>query len=92
MSKGVLSTTAEIVNGIWGIGAEVYRTVSDEIADVIDEEARSRTLEYFDGDEIDEQSPAFRRRYRIEREAVARQYKSVALKGGLIALGLGIFA
>ena len=44
--------------------------MSDEIAKVIDEKARSRTLEYFDGDEIDEQNPAFRCRYRIEREAV----------------------
>jgi hypothetical protein len=92
MSKGVLSTTADIVNGIWGIGKEIYDTVSDEITEAIDEEALERTRRHFRGDRLDEQSAAFRKRFRIEREKVAKEYKSVAVKGGLIALGLGFLA
>ena len=91
MSRGVLSTTAEIVNGIWGIGSEVYHTVSGEISEAIDQEALDRTRRYFRGEAVEEESAVFRRRYRIEREIVAREFKSVALKGGLLALGLGWF-
>jgi len=90
MSKGVLSTTAQIVNGIWGIGSEVYRTVSDEIGDAIDQEALDRTRRHF-GQGVDEKSEIFLRRFRIERAQVAREFKKVAVRGGIIALGLGWF-
>jgi hypothetical protein len=91
MSKGVISTTAEIVNGIWNIGTEVYQTVSGEISESIDEEALERTRKYFNGDAVDEESAVFQKRYRIEREIVAREYKSVAIRGGMLAFGLGWF-
>ena len=91
MSKGVLSTTADIVNGIWSIGSEVCHTVSDEISDAIDEETLHRTRKHFRGEKVDEKSPAFQKRFQVERKAVAREFKSVAVKGGLIALGLGWF-
>ena len=91
MSKGVLSTTAEIVNGIWSIGSEVCQTVSDEISDAIDEEALHRTRQYFRGEKVDEKSAVFQKRFQAERKVVAKEFKSVAVKGGLIALGLGWF-
>ena len=90
MNKGLFSITAEIVNGVWDAGTEAYRAVSDEISKAIDEEALLRTHRYF-GDAVDEHGATFRSRYRIEREAVAREYKAVAVKGGLLAAGLGFF-
>ena len=81
---------AEIVNGVWDVGTEVYREVSDDISEAIDEEALLRTRRYF-GNEVDEASTAFYSRYMIERKAVVREYKAVAVKGGLMAVGLGFF-
>ena len=91
MSKEFLSTTAEIINGIWGIGSEVYHTVSDEIGEAIDSEAMERTRRYFRDRNFDENSSVFQRRYQAERAVVAKEFKSVAVKGGLIAMGLGWF-
>ena len=91
MRKGLFTAAVDIVNGVWDVGNEVYRTVSDEISDAVDEEALRRTRHYFKGDFVDENSRAFRTRLQTEREAVAREYKSVAVKGGLLALGLGFF-
>jgi len=92
MNKGVISTTTDIINGIWNIGNEVYQTVSDEISESIDEEALNRTHKYFKLKEveIDEESTEFKKRLLVEREAVAKEYKSVAVKGGLLAIGLGV--
>ena len=90
MNKDFFSTTAKIVNGIWDLGTGVYQVVSDDISNAVDEEALRRTHRYF-GDAVDEHSATFRSRYRVERKTVAREYKAVAVKGGLLALGLGLF-
>ena len=31
MSKTLISIVAEVVNTTWGIGEEVYKTISDEV-------------------------------------------------------------
>ena len=54
MSKGVLSTTSDIVNGIWSVGTEVYRMASDEFTEAVNDEAMRRTRKFFNGKNVSE--------------------------------------
>jgi len=91
MKKGILSTTSDIVNGIWNAGTEVYKVVADEVSDAAKEEALRRTRKHFEGQNIDERSEAFARVYFQHKSEVEKEFKGMAVKGGLMALGLGLF-
>lgn len=91
MSKGILSTTSDIVNGIWGIGAEVYHTVADEVSEAVLDEALIRTRKHFKGKEVDENNEQFTKYLSQQKMLVEKEFKGMAVKGGLIAVGLGLF-
>jgi Mn-dependent DtxR family transcriptional regulator len=88
MGKTALTVSAEAVNKIWDIGSGIYHSVSDEISEAIDREALDRTERYFKNSEVDPESHAFKRRFRTERQIVAKELKSAAFKGGLIVMGI----
>lgn len=91
MSKGILSTTSDIVNGIWGAGTEVYKVVSDEVTQAIVDEAMDRTKKHFKGKDVLERDDAFLRYFQQEKLIVEKEFKGMAVKGGLLAMGIGLF-
>lgn len=91
MSKGVLSTTSDIVNGIWGVGTEIYRTVADEVSDAVADEAMSRTRQHFKDKGLDENGELFVRHFSHQKKVVEKEFKGMAIKGGLMAMGFGLF-
>jgi len=89
MSKSLLGISMDVVNGIWSVGSETYKVVKNEVNDAIDNEAEIRTRKVLGGKEDD--SAEFRRVYVQEREKVEKDAKELAVKGGLLAMGLGFF-
>ena len=89
MSKGLLSITSDIINGVWNVGTEVYNAVSDEISQAVVDEAMRRTKKHFIRQDISPKDPRFLQHFLQERESVAKEFKSMALKGGLMAAGIG---
>ncbi len=91
MSKGILSTTSDIVNGIWGVGTEVYNAVSEEVSQAVVDEAMDRTKKHFKGKDVSIRDEAFLRYFQQEKLIVEKEFKGMAVKGGLFALGIGFF-
>ncbi len=91
MSKGLLSMTSDVINGIWNVGTEVYNAVSDEVSQAVVDEAMRRTREHFKDEDIDGKDHRFLRHFLTEKEVVAKEFKSMAVKGGLLMTGLGLF-
>jgi len=91
MNKGLLSITSDVINGVWNAGTEVYKVVSDEVSQAVVDEAMRRTREHFKGEEVEENDPRFLRHFLSEKEVVTKEFKSMAVKGGLLAAGLGLF-
>jgi hypothetical protein len=91
MSKGLLSITSDVINGVWNVGTEVYKTVSNEVSQAVVDEAMRRTREHFKDDDIDEKDQRFLRYFLNEKDVVAKEFKSMAVKGGLLVTGLGLF-
>jgi hypothetical protein len=89
MGKSLLGVTMDVVNGIWSVGAEGYKVVKNEVSDAIDNEAKLRTREIV-GD-LPEEDYAFQRAYAEERKKVEKDAKELALKGGLLVAGVGLF-
>ena len=89
MSKSLLGISMDVVNGIWSVGTETYNVVKNEVNDAIDNEAEIRTRKVL-GTKADD-SAEFRRVYVKEREKVEKDAKELAVKGGLLAVGLGLF-
>jgi len=89
MSKGLISIAADIVNTAWGVGEQVYKTVSDEVAESIKEEALRRTEKYCKKHNLQKGSEAYQAYLKKQKKEVANEYKSLAVKGGLIGLGFG---
>ncbi len=87
MSKSLLGISMDVVNGIWSVGTETYKVVKHEVNDAIDNEAKIRTKKLLGGKTND--SVEFRRVYAQEREKVEKDAKELALKGGLLAVGVG---
>ena len=82
---------AEVVNTTWGIGEEVYKTISDEVVESIEEEALHRTKKYCKKHNIVKDSEVFEAYLEKQKKVVSREYKSLAIKGSLIGLGFGFF-
>jgi len=89
MSKSLLGISMDVVDGIWSVGTETYKVVKNEVNDAIDNEAEIRTRKVL-GNEIDD-SMEFQRVYTKERDKVEKDAKELAVKGGLLAVGLGLF-
>ncbi len=89
MSKSLLGVSMDLVNGIWSVGTETYKVVKNEVNDAIDNEAEIRTRKAL-GNKTDD-SVEFQRVYAKEREKVEKDAKELAVKGGLLAVGLGLF-
>ena len=79
----------DVVNGIWSVGTETYKVVKNEVNDAIDNEVEIRTRKVLGSKAED--SAEFRNVYEKEREKVEKDAKELALKGGLLAVGLGLF-
>ncbi len=89
MSKSLLGISMDVVNGIWSVGTETYKVVKNEVNDAIDNEAEIRTRKVL-GSQTDD-TAEFRKVYEKEREKVEKDAKGLAVKGGLLAVGLGLF-
>jgi len=89
MSKSLLGMSIDVVNGIWSVGSETYKVVKNEVNATIDNEAKIRTRKVL-GSQTDD-TAEFRKVYKQEREKVEKDAKGLAVKGGLLALGLGLF-
>ncbi len=89
MSKSLLGISMDVVNGIWSVGTETYKVVKNEVNDAIDNEAEIRTRKVLGGKADD--STEFQSVYAKEREKVEKDAKELAVKGGLLAVGLGLF-
>ncbi len=89
MSKSLLGITMDVVNGIWSVGSETYKVVKNEVNDAIDNEAEIRTKKAL-GSKVDD-TAEFQSVYAQEREKVEKDAKELAVKGGLLAVGLGLF-
>ncbi len=89
MSKSLLGISMDVVNGIWSVGSETYKVVKNEVNDAIDNEAEIRTRKAL-GSQTDD-SIEFKRVYAEEREKVEKDAKELAVKGGLLAVGIGLF-
>jgi hypothetical protein len=89
MGKSLLGVTMDVVNGIWSVGTEGYKVVKNEVNDAIDNEAKLRTKEIV-GD-LPEEDYAFQKVYAQERKKVEKEAKELAVKGGLLAVGIGVF-
>ncbi len=87
MSKSLLGISMDVVNGIWSVGSETYKVVKNEINDAIDNEAETRTRKVLGSKAED--TVEFKRVYAKEREKVEKDTKELAVKGGLLAVGLG---
>ena len=79
----------DVVNGIWSVGTETYKVVKNEVNDAIDNETKIRTRKEL-GSQADN-SLEFKRVYARERRKVEKDAKDLAVKGGLLAVGLGFF-
>jgi len=91
MNKGFLSMASEVVNGVWNVGTEVYNTVADEVSQAVVDEAMRRTEEHFKGQNVSKKDERFLQYFLKEKEIVAKEFKRMAVRGGLIATGLGFF-
>ena len=89
MSKSLLGVSMDVVNGIWSVGTETYKVVKNEVNDAIDNEAKIRTKKVL-GTQTDD-NVEFERVYAEERKKVEKDAKELAVKGGLLAVGLGLF-
>ena len=89
MGKSLLGISMDVVNGIWSVGTETYKVVKNEVNDAIDNEVEIRTRKVLGSKAED--SAEFRNVYEKEREKVEKDAKELALKGGLLAVGLGLF-
>jgi len=89
MSKTLISIAADIVNTAWGVGEDIYKTVSNEVVESIEEEALYRTKKYCKKHNIVKGSEAYKAYLAKQKKLVAKEYKSLAVKGGLIGLGFG---
>ena len=89
MSKSLLGISMDVVNGIWSVGTETYNVVKNEVNDAIDKETKIRTRKIL-GSQADD-SLEFKRVYEEERKKVEKDAKELALKGGLLAAGIGLF-
>lgn len=89
MSKSLLGISMDVVNGIWSVGTETYKVVKNEVNDAIENEAEIRTRKALGGKADD--SAEFQSVYTKEREKVEKDAKELAVKGGLLAVGLGLF-
>lgn len=88
MSKSLLSVSKDIVDGIWGVGTETYKVVKNEVNNAIDNEADFRTEKILGDKLIDKSSLEYQSLFNKEREKVERDAKELAVKGGLLAVGL----
>ena len=91
MSKSLLGISMDVVNGIWSVGAETYKVVKNEVNDAIDNEAEARTQKLLGDHSITKNSIEYRNFLAIERKKVEKDAKELAIKGGLLAIGLGFF-
>ena len=89
MSKSLLGVSMDVVNGIWSVGTETYKVVKNEVNDATDNEAKIRTRKAL-GSQADD-SIEFERVYAEEQKKVEKDAKELAVKGGLLAVGLGLF-
>ena len=89
MSKSLLGISIDVVNGIWSVGSETYKVVKDEVNNAIDNEAEIRTRKVL-GSNADD-TAEFQDVYAEERKKVEKDAKELAVKGGLLAVGLGLF-
>lgn len=89
MSRGLLGVSMNVVNSIWSMGTETYKMAKNEINDAIDNEAEIRTRKTLGN--IADDSSEYKRIYAKERENVEKDAKDLAVKGGLLAVGIGLF-
>lgn len=91
MKSGFWGITSDVINGVWNAGEKVYKTVASEVSEAIIAEATKRTREHFKDEDIDNSDPRFMAQFLKEKEVVTKEFKSMAVKGGLIAAGIGLF-
>jgi len=91
MNKGILSMASDVINGVWNAGTEVYKVVADEVSQAVVDEAMRRTEEHFKGRDVSKNDTIFLQHFLKEKEIVAKEFKSMAVKGGLLAAGFGLF-
>ena len=89
MHKSLLGISMDVVNGIWSVGTETYQVVKNEVNDAIDNEAVIRTKKVIAN--RDDNPTEFQRVYDVERKKVQEEAKELAVKGGLLVVGLGFF-
>ena len=89
MSKSLLGISMDVVNGIWSVGTETYKVAKNEVNDAIDNETKVRTKKVLGSNTDDNMQ--FERVYAEERKKVEKDAKELAVKGGLLAVGLGLF-
>ena len=89
MSKNLLGISMDVVNGIWRVGTETYKVVKNEVNNTIDNEAKIRTKKVIAN--RDDNPTKYQRVYDKERKKVKEEAKELAVKGGLLVVGLGFF-
>ena len=89
MHKSLLGISMDVVNGIWSVGTETYQVVKSEVNDAIDNEAEIRTKKVIDN--RDDNPTEFQKVYDEERKKIEEEAKELAVKGGLLVVGLGFF-
>ena len=91
MSHYLISTITNVINTTWNIGEQVYTTISDEVIKSINDEASKRTKKYCKKHNITKGSVVYEAYLEKQKKVVSKEYKSLAIKGGLIGLGFGFF-
>lgn len=86
---GILGTSVEIVNGIWGIGSDIYKATKEEISKEIDDETEIRVRKLI-GDKLSSDSIDYKQVYRTQRLQVKKDAKEMAGKGALMLVGFGL--
>ncbi len=85
MNRSIFAIASETVNGIWKISGEVVDAVVGEYENFIDEETTRRIIESREkaNSKYANMTPA-----QIKQQ-VRKEVKSFAVRGGLIAFGVG---
>lgn len=82
--------TKSIVGGIWSFSENVYGVIRDEVRKALDEETLRRLREKTNDPDLDMSQAKSLISFNQEREKVKKEAKEIGIKGGVIALGLGL--
>ena len=87
---GILGSTINTINTVWGIGSSIYKEGQSIISNEIDEETEIRVRKKL-GNTLSTNEREYKTTFDIERKKVKKEAKEIAGKGALIILGFGLF-